>query len=661
MPEFEPLREGDPTHVGSYRLVGRLGPDVFVGEHPEAEPGTAGEPVVVKLLHPHVDRERFLKLIEPIQDVSAFCSAQMLGSGTMDGRPYVVSEYIDGPTLEAVTAEGTRLRGAALHRLAVGTVTALVAIHQARTVHGDVRPGNVVLGPDGPRVINVGVARAMAATAETTTRRVEVPAFTAPERLAGAEPAPPADVFSWAATVVSAATGASPFDGGSMASTVNRIANAEPDLPDLGDLQSLIVTCLAKDPARRPTSSDVLLRLVGETRFLTGRLLPPAAPPPYVPPPVAQEPPGPPVRRGRGVLIAVAAFAAGALLAGTGVYTLGPERILAAGPSATRPSPTGSTASGSVITAAPQVTPSTTTAPMASVAPKADGEVELADIGATLHENAADPVRLAAYLQAKRPFKTFARDRTGRFREIGLAEEPRVSPDGTWAALNPWLKFQNSDMDSVRFHNITTGETFSVLTVRKPEETWFPTWSRDGRRLLMSVMDKKRERITGYAVVDVAARKATVVLTQYEDAASLPFTFAPDGSIARGFSSSKRRGIDTYDMSGKVIHSRHWVGTPRDVDWYSPSGKQFITLCPNGDDVCVWDTVSGDRKATIEGIDDGARLLGWFSDDHVLIEEPAKKKGRAEIKVVDFLGKTQRVIADVAMDLSRRQFAAKAP
>ncbi|MBT2234961.1 serine/threonine-protein kinase [Nonomuraea sp. NEAU-A123] len=699
MPEFAALREEDPIHVGEYRLIGRLSPDVFVGFVGGANPEDAPEPpsgaaelVVVKLLDPEVDQERFLRMIEPFQEVSAFCTAQVLGSGLLDDRPYVVSEYIDGPTLEQATAAGTRLRNSALHRLAVGTATALVAIHQANVVHGDIRPGNVVLGPDGPRLINFGIGRAMAGTASATTRKVDVPAFTAPERLGGAPAEPPADLFSWAATLVAAASGRSPFDGGSMAGTVNRITNGEPDLPDLGDLRELVLACLAKDPALRPTSSDVLLRLVGETNFLTARLPPPSGlpyslPPPRLPPD-SQPPLSPdspprslspsvgqdsagvaatvPVRRGRGVLIAVVAFLAGALVSGVGVYTLPRQPIVvASGPSAPRPSgavrsEAGTSVPTSVITAAPLITPSVTSAPVASVAPKADKDVKLADIDAILHENSADPVRLAAYLQVKRPFKAFARDRTGQFKEVGLAEEPRVSPMGDWVALNPWVKFQTSDMDHVRFTNLNTKESFTVNTVKKPAQTWSPAWSRDGGRLLLSIMNAKRDRITGFVVVDVRARTATVVKTQYSDASSLPFAFTPDGKIARGYNSIKSHGIETYDMSGKVTHSMHWVGRPRDVSWYSPSGKQFMTVCPTGKEVCIWDATTGDRKATVPDIKDDSYLLGWFDEDHILVQESAKK-GRAQVEIVDFLGKVERVLVDLAPNNSARQFGPKAP
>ncbi|MEU8147611.1 protein kinase [Nonomuraea sp. NPDC048901] len=789
MPEFEPLREEEPVQVGMYRLIGRLGPDVFVGtpnpagtdesppppSPPESEvesapPPSSAELVVVKLLHPEIDQERFLRLIEPFQEVSAFCTAQVLGSGLHDGRPYVVSEYIDGPTLERTTATGTRLRNTALHRLAVGTVTALVAIHQANVVHGDIRPGNVVLGPDGPRLINFGIGRAMAGTASATTRKVDVPAFTAPERLGGAAAEPPADLFSWAATLVSAASGRSPFDGGSMAGTVNRITNGEPDLPDLGDLRDLVVACLSKDPASRPTSSEVLLRLVGETNFLTARLPPPSGlpynlPPPRLPPdsqprpsssldspPPSQSPssqlpppspwrpssagqalewPGPtgqvpegraldgrepdglerqgadgrgpdglerhgaggrasdgvaaalPARRGRGVLIAVAAFVAGALVSGIGVYALTGQRLVAAsGPAAPRsasagpvsPGPVSSGAVGSgpvrsgaasgaptsVITAAPPITPSVTSAPVASVAPKADKDVKLADVDAILHENSADPVWLAAYLQVKSPYKAFARDRSGQFKEVGLAEEPRLSPTGDWVALNPWVKFQSSDMDQVRFTNLNTKESFTVNTVKKPAQTWSPAWSRDGRRLLLSVSNAKRTLITGFAVIDVQARTATVVEAQYKDASSLPFAFTPDGKIARGYSATKSQGIETYDMSGKVIHSMHWVGRPRDVSWYSPSGKQFMTVCPNNKEICIWDATTGDRTATVPGVKDDSYVLGWFNEDNILVQESAKK-GRAHVEIVDFLGEVKRVLADVAPNNSARQFAPKAP
>ncbi|WP_162795303.1 WD40 repeat domain-containing protein, partial [Nonomuraea lactucae] len=320
-----------------------------------------------------------------------------------------------------------------------------------------------------------------------------------------------------------------------------------------------------------------------------------------------------------------------------------------------------SSPAATLVATPPRVTPSVTSAPVATVAPKAEREVKLADVGATLYEHPTDPVWLAAYLQVKRPFKTFARDRTGRFKEIGLAEAPQMSPDGDWVALNPWLKFQNTDMDKLRFTRLSTGESFEVTTVKKPEQSWFPAWSHDGTRVVASITDDKRKKITGFVHVDVVARKATVVRTEYVDDLSLPFTFTPDGSIARGYTAAKNRGFETYDMSGKVTRNVHWVGSPRDVSWYSPSGKKYVTVCPNREDVCVWDTSTGVRKATIGGIKNAGYLLGWFNEDHILVREPTRKKGRDQIKIVSFLGETQRVLAELPSRSVIVHFAPKAP
>ncbi|MEV0821745.1 serine/threonine protein kinase [Nonomuraea rubra] len=655
MPVIKPLRAGDPSEIGSYRLAGRLGASTYLGEPDD------GERVVVKVLPADVDPGRFLEAVAPLQDVSAFCTAQVLGSGTLeDGRPFVVSEYIDGPTLREAVAAGQRLSDAALHRFAVGTVTALVALHQLGSAHGELGPDTVVLGPDGPRVIGFGPARAMASTGAATTRTVDVPAFAAPERLREGAAGPAADLFSWAATIAYASAGRSPFDGGSMAGTVNRIAHAEPELPELGDLRELVLACLDKDPARRPPASDVLLRLVGETSFLTGTVPgsgpdtkeppsgEPPAPPPVVPPVV------PPVaavgRRRSTVLVAVAAFVAGAALSGGGVYALTGQRGTPPGPPpAALPATTApATQAGAVITAAPRITAGATAAPVPSVAKKADKDVKLPDIGATLHEHTSDAVRLAAYLQAKEPYHAFARDAAGAFKQVGFGEEPAVSPDGAWVALNPLLKFQDSDLDQVTFANLRTGERFTVETVKKPKQTWFPAWSRDSRRLVLSVTDEKRTKISGFALVDLTTRTAKVVEAEYSDDISLAFTFTPDGGLARGYHDGDTNGIDFYNDAGQVTRSMHWVGKPRNRDWFSPSGKLFYTVCPKGGELCVWNAETGVRVATVPGISSDAHLLGWFDEAHLLLQQPDKKNGeRAEVRILNLVGDVSRVLADV--------------
>ncbi|MEO3872326.1 serine/threonine-protein kinase [Nonomuraea sp. B12E4] len=617
MPEITALSGDDPAEIAVYRLTGRLAPGVYTGRSP------SGEDVVVRLLPPDVRPDPFLRAIEPLRGVSAVSTAQLLATGVLDGRAYVVSEYVDGPSLAET---GGALDGVALYRLAAGTITALVAIHQAGLVHGDIRPGNVLLGPDGPRVVGAGLERALAESS-LSTREVAVPAYTAPERLRGADPEPPADVFSWAATMAFAAGGSSPFDGGSLAATLDRIKDGEPDLPELGELHGLITACLAKDPAARPTASEVLLRLVGQTSLLTGQ----------VPRDELQET-APSQRRRGGLLALVAAFVVGALVSGGGVYALTGTREPARVVAATTTPP-----------ATPTITSVHTEAPLAKVEKKAASDVELPSVGITLHEHPNDPIRVASYLESSGAFTTYARDRNGAFKAVSTTEQPAVAPGGDWVALNPMIKFQGSETDQVKFTRLSTGESFVVSTVKRPLQTMIPVWSRDGGRLLLSVFDDgKPQRLVGFVVVDVNARKAVYVEAEYLDDASLNYVFAPDGTITRGYWDGKRGGAEFFDMSGQVTKTMHWVGLPRGSDWFSPSGKLFATLCPSGKEFCVWDVKTGARRATVPlGHPDG-RFLGWFNEQHLIVQDPGKKKGTQSVNVIDFFGVTQRVLADFA-------------
>ncbi|GAA3702058.1 hypothetical protein GCM10022224_079900 [Nonomuraea antimicrobica] len=633
MPGITGLRAGDPAEVAQYRLTGRLGPSVYTGRSRD------GEPVVVRLLPPAMEAEPFLRAMEPLRALSAVGTAQIVATGALGEQAYLVTEFVDGPALKEA---GGTFDAVGLYRLATGTITALVAVHQAGLVHGDLRPGNVLLGPDGPRLIDAGLEQAMA-QASVSTRRVAVPAYTAPERLRGARAQAPADVFSWAATMVFAAGGASPFEGGSMGATVDRIVNGEPDLPDLGELRDLIAACLAKDPAARPAASEVLLRLVGQTAFLTGRQADPGS--------GESDPP----RAGRSLLVAVAAFVAGALVSGVGVYALtGADRTAATTDATTvSPSPSGT----------PTVTSSQAVAPDDKVEKKAATDTELPGTGVTLHEHPNDSMRVAAYLESDGKFTSYARDRTGAFKAVSAYEQPFLSPGGDWVALNPMLKFQGSELDQIKFVRMSTSESFVVSTVKKPLQTMIPVWSRDGGRLLLSVYEtvKDGRRLVGFVVVDVATRKAVHVETEYVDDGSLYYNFAPDGAIMRGFGDGKNTGVQFYDLSGQVTKTMHWVGLPRGGEWFSPSGTRLATVCPNGEELCVWDARTGARQATVRLARKDGGFLGWFNEKHLLTQDPGKKKGTQQIKVIDLAGATRRVLADLAADDSTLLQIARVP
>src|SRR5499433_1359322 len=268
-----PLRETDPREVGDYRLLGRLGEGgqgvVFLAL------GPTGSRAAVKLLSPTTDpqvRSRFLKEVAAAQRVAGFCTAQVLDAGIFERRPFIVSEYVSGPSLvEVVQQDGPR-SGAALERIAVATLTALGAVHAVGMVHRDFKPGNVLLGPDGPVVIDFGLAAVPGMTTTGLSGQVAVgtPAFMSPEQLSGPRVTAAADMWAWAVTISFAGSGELPFRGESLTATAYAIIHSEPIVGPLPEpLDSLVRRCLSKDPATRPPARAALSELAAAGAWLT--------------------------------------------------------------------------------------------------------------------------------------------------------------------------------------------------------------------------------------------------------------------------------------------------------------------------------------------------------------------------------------------------------
>ncbi|WP_203794908.1 serine/threonine-protein kinase, partial [Actinoplanes derwentensis] len=213
-----PLRPEDPRYLGRYELISRLGEGgmgaVFLGRGPA---GTLVAVKVIKAEHARDEnfRARFRSEVNRAREVPAFCTAEVLDADPDHETPYLVVEYVDGPSLADVLRDHGPLRGGRLHSFAVGVASALVAIHSAGIIHRDLKPANVLFALGSPKVIDFGIAKAVEATSHHTRAQevVGTLSYMAPERLApatGQELTPAADIFAWGAVVAYAATGHNP-------------------------------------------------------------------------------------------------------------------------------------------------------------------------------------------------------------------------------------------------------------------------------------------------------------------------------------------------------------------------------------------------------------------------------------------------------------------
>ncbi|MBA9004949.1 protein kinase domain-containing protein [Thermomonospora cellulosilytica] len=263
------LGPDDPRRIGAYALEAKLGEGgmgaVYLGRR------EGGPPVAVKVVRPELagDRAflaRFRDEVRSAKRVASFCTAQVLDHGEDGGRLYMVTEYIQGPSLLEHVSEHGALSPGLLNGVAVGVAAALLAIHSAGLVHRDLKPSNVLLSISGPRVIDFGIARALdVAGAHTQTGQViGSPGWIAPEMILNRPVTPAVDVFAWGCLVAFAGNGRNPFGHGTFQVMAARVVHAEPDLGPLPEpLASLVRRALDKDPAARPTAQELLLSLVG--------------------------------------------------------------------------------------------------------------------------------------------------------------------------------------------------------------------------------------------------------------------------------------------------------------------------------------------------------------------------------------------------------------
>ncbi|MFE7583336.1 PQQ-binding-like beta-propeller repeat protein [Streptomyces gardneri] len=365
-----PLREGTPRQIGPYEVLARLGAggmgEVFLARDTSQD----GIFVAVKTVRRDVAgdpafRDRFRREIRVAGLVSSPYAAAPVGGDADAEVPWLATAYVPGPSLSQAVRRGGALPVATVRAVGAGVALALADLHAAGVLHRDLKPGNVMLSVDGPRLIDFGIARSNTATTMTATGvMVGTPAFMSPEHVAGARRVTAAsDVFCLGSLLCYAATGEDPFGDGPLAAVLYRVSQAEADLERVPEeLREAVAACLALDPADRPTPERLaellgadagrrfpwpegvrdhigeygteLAQLVAaggpllEVAPVTGPVVTPAVPGlhsvPTLGPVSAPAAPAPARRRRRGRVLA-AALALAVVAGGLGTYLLWPE------------------------------------------------------------------------------------------------------------------------------------------------------------------------------------------------------------------------------------------------------------------------------------------------------------------------------------------------
>ena len=269
------LQPGDPSKIGPYRLLGQLGSggmgQVFLGM------SAGGRPIAVKVIRAELAddpefRTRFRSEVDAARKVSGLFTAMVVDADLDGPIPWLATAYVAGPSLtEAVRGHGP-MPAQTLLALAGGLAESLSAIHDAGVVHRDLKPPNVLLAEDGPRVIDFGISEAAEASPVVGANVIGSPGYMSPEQVMGLDVGPASDMFSLGAVLAFAATGEGPFGSGSNAAVIHRLVNEPADLSKLPDeVRPLVGKLLAKHPNDRPSARE-LLAMVGPIQPASGWL-----------------------------------------------------------------------------------------------------------------------------------------------------------------------------------------------------------------------------------------------------------------------------------------------------------------------------------------------------------------------------------------------------
>ncbi|SED88677.1 serine/threonine-protein kinase [Streptomyces sp. TLI_105] len=278
-----------PERIGDYAVERELGAGGMGTVYLARSRG--GRTVAVKVARPELAadphfRARFRAEVDAARRVGGFHTAQVVDADPDAPAPWLATAYIAGPTLSGLLAERGPMDEARLRLLGAALAEALQAIHDCGLIHRDLKPGNIIMADDGPRVLDFGIARALESTRLTFTGAAfGTPGFLAPEQAQGLEVGGAADVFALGAVLVAAAGGHA-FGEGTPMVLMYRAVHEPADLSALPEgVRPVVAACLAKDPTQRPTPKGLLDLLAPDTAPAQDTAVhPPTPPSPVVPP-----------------------------------------------------------------------------------------------------------------------------------------------------------------------------------------------------------------------------------------------------------------------------------------------------------------------------------------------------------------------------------------
>ncbi|MFJ4825208.1 protein kinase [Streptomyces bacillaris] len=276
-----------PERIGGYAVERELGSGGMGTVYLARSRG--GRTVAVKVARPELAsdphfRERFRAEVAAARSVGGFHTAPVVDADPAAEAPWLATAYVPGPTLSALLEAEGPMDEARLRQLGAALAEALAAIHGCGLVHRDLKPGNIVMAPDGPRVLDFGIARALESTRLTATGTAfGTPGFLAPEQAQGLEVGGAADVFALGAVLVAAA-GGSAFGAGTPMGLMYRSVHEPADLGAVPEeLRPVVRACLAKEPEPRPTPAQLLDLFAPEATPYTPTEAYPATAPEAVP------------------------------------------------------------------------------------------------------------------------------------------------------------------------------------------------------------------------------------------------------------------------------------------------------------------------------------------------------------------------------------------